>query len=106
MPALLPSSVEFIEKASGIKQRHVMEKRAALDVDRMTPDIPERPNEQISVMAEFALQSAKDALDRRRLCRQGHRRGHLLLLEPSAALSRDRRSKCRTLWAQAASATT
>ena len=64
LPALMASSVEFIEKASGIKQRHVMEKRAALDIDRMVPDIPERPNEQISVMAEFAVQSAKDALDR------------------------------------------
>ena len=64
MPALEPSSAEFIEKASGIKARHVLEKKGALDINRMAPDIPERPNEQISLMAEFAVAAAKDALDR------------------------------------------
>jgi beta-ketodecanoyl-[acyl-carrier-protein] synthase len=64
LPALQPSSTEFIEKASGIKHRYVLEKAGLLDVDRMVPDIPERPNEQISVMAEFAVAAAKDALAR------------------------------------------
>jgi beta-ketodecanoyl-[acyl-carrier-protein] synthase len=64
--ALLPSSVEFIEKASGIKARHVIEKKSSLDVERMVPDIPERPNDQLSVQAEFALKAARQALERAR----------------------------------------
>jgi beta-ketodecanoyl-[acyl-carrier-protein] synthase len=64
LPALLPSSVEFIEKASGIKSRYVIEKKASLDVNRMVPDIPERPNEQLSIQAEFAVYAAKQALER------------------------------------------
>jgi beta-ketodecanoyl-[acyl-carrier-protein] synthase len=64
LPALQPSSVEFIEKASGIKHRYVLEKKSMLDVDRMVPDIPERPNEQISLMAEVSVAAAKDALNR------------------------------------------
>jgi beta-ketodecanoyl-[acyl-carrier-protein] synthase len=62
LPALLPSSVEFIEKASGIKHRFVLDKRAMLDVDRMVPDIPERPNEQTSIQAEISVIAAKEAL--------------------------------------------
>jgi beta-ketodecanoyl-[acyl-carrier-protein] synthase len=64
LPALLPSSVEFIEKASGIKHRFVLDKKGMLDVDRMVPDIPERPNEQISIQAEVSVAAAKDALER------------------------------------------
>lgn len=64
LPALLPSSVEFIEKASGIKHRFVLEKDGMLDVNRMVPDIPERPNEQISIQAEVSVIAAKQALER------------------------------------------
>jgi beta-ketodecanoyl-[acyl-carrier-protein] synthase len=64
LPALMPSSVEFIEKASGIKHRYVLEKAGMLDVDRMVPDIPERPNEQLSIMAEVSVAAAKQALER------------------------------------------
>jgi beta-ketodecanoyl-[acyl-carrier-protein] synthase len=64
LPALMPSSVEFIEKASGIKHRFVLEKAGMLDVDRMVPDIPERPNEQLSIMAEVSVIAAKQALER------------------------------------------
>lgn len=64
LPALLPSSAEFIEKASGIKHRYVLDKKGSLDVDRMVPDIPERPNEQISIMAEVAVNAARQALER------------------------------------------
>ena len=63
-PALQPSSVEFIEKASGIKSRHVLEKRAVLDPTRMVPDIPERPNEELSIQAEIAVAACKQALER------------------------------------------
>ena len=63
-PALQTSSVDFIEKASGIKSRFVLEKRGVLDIDRMYPDIPERPNEQLSIQAEVAVAAAKEALAR------------------------------------------
>jgi beta-ketodecanoyl-[acyl-carrier-protein] synthase len=64
LPALQHSSVEFIEKASGIKHRYVLDKKGLLDIERMVPDIPERPNEQLSVMAEVSVLAAKDALAR------------------------------------------
>jgi len=62
--ALLPSSSEFIEKASGIKHRYVVEKEGMLDVGRMVPNIPERTNEQISLMAEVSTIAARQALER------------------------------------------
>ena len=62
--ALSPSSPEFIEKASGIKSRFVMDKAGILDPEVMAPRIPERPNEQISVMAEMAVEAAKQAIAR------------------------------------------
>ncbi|HYD87307.1 MAG TPA: beta-ketoacyl-ACP synthase III [Vitreimonas sp.] len=62
--ALLPSSVEFIEKASGIKHRFMLDKEGSLDVNRMVPRIPERPNEQLSLMAEVSVNAGKQALER------------------------------------------
>lgn len=62
--ALQPSSVEFIEKASGIKSRYVMAKTGILDPAVMHPNIPERPNEQISLLAEMAVNAAEQALAR------------------------------------------
>jgi beta-ketodecanoyl-[acyl-carrier-protein] synthase len=59
-----PSSVEFIEKASGIKARYVVDKAGVLDIDRMTPNIPERPNDQVSILAEIAVKAAQEALER------------------------------------------
>lgn len=59
---LLSSSVEFIEKASGIKSRHVVDKAGILDPSVMGPRIPERANEQISVLAELAVRAAEDAI--------------------------------------------
>jgi beta-ketodecanoyl-[acyl-carrier-protein] synthase len=56
------SSAEFIEKASGIKSRFVISKDPILDPDVMAPIIPARPNEQISILAEIAVNAAKDAL--------------------------------------------
>ena len=56
------SSVEFIEKASGIKARYVVDKEGLLDPARMAPNIPERPNDQISVLAEIAVKAAQEAL--------------------------------------------
>ncbi len=62
--ALTPSSVEFIEKASGIKSRFVMNKSGLIDPDVMRPDLPERPNEEISILAEMAVEAAKQAIER------------------------------------------
>lgn len=56
------SNVDFIVKASGIKSRFVISKDPILDPEIMAPRIPERPNDQISVLAEIAVNAAKDAL--------------------------------------------
>ncbi len=62
--ALPYSSVEFIEKASGIKARHVMSKAAILDPETMCPRLPERANDELSVMAEIGVAAARQALER------------------------------------------
>lgn len=59
---LTHSSVEFIEKASGIKQRYVIEKSGVLDPLRMYPRFTERADEQLSLMAEIAVDAARQAL--------------------------------------------
>jgi beta-ketodecanoyl-[acyl-carrier-protein] synthase len=64
MTALEASSVGFIEKASGIKARYVMEKEGILDPKRMVPHIAERPDEQISLQAEICVKAAAQALER------------------------------------------
>ena len=61
---LAPSSVEFIEKASGIKARHVMSKAPLLDPEIMAPRWAERPDEELSVLAEMGVKAARDALAR------------------------------------------
>ena len=61
---LTESSVEFIEKASGIGSRHVVDKAGILDPDHMAPRLPERPNDEPSILAEIGVAAAKDALAR------------------------------------------
>ena len=56
------SSVEFIVKASGIKQRYAYIKDGILDIERMRPSIPERPEDSLSDQAEIALHAARDAM--------------------------------------------
>lgn len=56
------SSVEFIEKASGIQRRCVMEKSGVLDPQRMHPRFAERADDQLSLMAEIAVDAARQAL--------------------------------------------
>ena len=58
------SSVEFIEKASGIKSRFVLSKAPILDPEIMCPRLPERLNSEISVLAEIGVAAARDALAR------------------------------------------
>jgi beta-ketodecanoyl-[acyl-carrier-protein] synthase len=60
--ALTPSSVEFIEKASGIKARYVVDKTGLIDPDVMRPNIPERSNDELSVLAEMAVEAANQAI--------------------------------------------
>ncbi len=61
---IAPSSVEFIEKASGIQRRYVMEKTGVLDPTRMRPRLQARPDSEISLMAEIGVAAARDALAR------------------------------------------
>ena len=56
------SSAEFIEKASGIKSRYVINKEGILDPHRMVPNIPERDNAEPSVMCEIACHAAREAM--------------------------------------------
>ncbi len=56
------SSVEFVEKASGIKSRFVMNKDGILDPKRMCPNIPERADEDLSILAEMGVDAATKAL--------------------------------------------
>jgi beta-ketodecanoyl-[acyl-carrier-protein] synthase len=56
------SSVEFIEKASGIKQRYVIDKAGVLDPTRMRPKFAPRKDEELSLMAEIAVDAAGKAL--------------------------------------------
>lgn len=60
--ALQESSSEFIEKASGIKSRYVVNKAGILDPEVMHPLLDERPNDEPSILAEMAVAAAKDAL--------------------------------------------
>ncbi len=59
---LAHSSVEFIEKASGIQQRYVLEKEGVLDPTRMKPRFTPRTDGELSLMAEIAVAAAKQAL--------------------------------------------
>ena len=62
--ALQHSSSEFIEKASGIKQRYVMIKEGILDIDRMMPLVPRRSDDELSITAEMAIAAGREALKR------------------------------------------
>ncbi|SDW61636.1 beta-ketodecanoyl-[acyl-carrier-protein] synthase [Marinobacter mobilis] len=63
MQALQPSASEFIEKASGIKQRHVIDREGILDPERMCPHIPDRSNDEPSVQCEMAVVACNEALE-------------------------------------------
>ena len=56
------SNVEFIEKASGIKSRFVMNKSGIIDPERMVPRLPQRTNDEPSVMCEMGVVAAKQAM--------------------------------------------
>ncbi len=56
------SSTEFVEKASGIKRRNVVNKAGVLDPTRMRPKLDPRPDDALSLQAEIAVEAAKQAL--------------------------------------------
>ena len=60
--ALEYSSCEFIEKASGIKSRHVLYKEGILDPQVMQPVFRRRNEDELPEMVEMALAAAKDAI--------------------------------------------
>jgi len=62
--ALQHSTSEFIEKASGIKQRYAMIKEGILDTKRMMPIVPHRPVEELSITAEMGVAACRQALER------------------------------------------
>ncbi|MFC5302184.1 beta-ketoacyl-ACP synthase III [Azospira restricta] len=60
--AVPESSAEFIEKASGIKRRYVVDKAGVLDPARLRPKFDPRPDDQLSLQAEIAVAAAQQAL--------------------------------------------
>lgn len=62
--ALLPSTAAFIEKASGIRSRYVVEKSGILDVERMYPRLHEREDGCVSLQAEMGIAAAKKAMQK------------------------------------------
>ncbi|MCV0395288.1 MAG: beta-ketoacyl-ACP synthase III [Rhizobiaceae bacterium] len=57
------SSEEFILKASGIERRRVMTRTGILDPGVMHPLLPERADEDLSIMAEISVKAADQALE-------------------------------------------
>ena len=62
MQPLEKSSVEFIEKASGVKSRFVQNKSGILDTSFMRPRLKERKEEELSNLAEMGIAAAKEAI--------------------------------------------
>lgn len=60
---LAHSSSEFIEKASGIKSRYVLNASGILDPERMRPKLPERRNDEPSIQCDMATKAAYQALE-------------------------------------------
>ena len=56
------SSEEFIEKASGIHSRFVMDKSGVLDPEVMHPQLRQRSDDEPGIMAEMALDACTKAL--------------------------------------------
>jgi beta-ketodecanoyl-[acyl-carrier-protein] synthase len=56
------SSVEFIEKASGIKSRHVIDKEGILDINRMMPRVQNELEGRMSAHVEAGIKASLDAM--------------------------------------------
>ena len=57
------SSAEFIEKASGIKSRYVIDKEGILDTNRMMPRVNNEHPDRLSIHAEVGIQAAEKAMN-------------------------------------------
>src|SRR5690606_9383280 len=57
------SSAEFIEKASGVQRRYVVEKSGILDPKRLRPNLRERSDDEISLQAEWGVIAAQQAME-------------------------------------------
>ena len=57
------SSAEFIEKASGIKSRYVIDKEGILDINRMMPRVKNEHPDRLSIHAEVGIKAAKKAMN-------------------------------------------
>ncbi|MEO5321816.1 beta-ketoacyl-ACP synthase III [Mesorhizobium sp. CC13] len=64
------SSEEFIVKASGIERRHVISKFGILDPGIMHPVLPERAEDELSLMAEISVKAADEAMKKAGLTAQ------------------------------------
>ncbi len=60
--ALVPSSSDFIVKASGIKSRYTVNKSGVLDIRSMRPQIAPRTDDQSSLMCDMGVAAAREAL--------------------------------------------
>ena len=56
------SSSAFIEKASGIKTRHVIDKKNILDINRMMPLVEHEDESKLSIHTIVGIQAAKKAM--------------------------------------------
>ena len=57
------SSADFIEKASVVQRRYVVEKSGILDPKRLRPNLRERADDEISLQAEWGVIAAKQAME-------------------------------------------
>jgi beta-ketodecanoyl-[acyl-carrier-protein] synthase len=55
-------SERFIEKASGVGHRYVIDKTGVLDPDRLHPRLPVRSEDELSIQAEICVAAAQEAL--------------------------------------------
>ncbi|MGB3553927.1 MAG: beta-ketoacyl-ACP synthase III [Jannaschia sp.] len=62
-PPIPHSSADFIRSASGIEQRHVLDRAGILDPDRMYPRLAERSDEEPGQMAAMAVDACGKALE-------------------------------------------
>ena len=87
--AIPPSSAEFIEKASGIKSRFVVQKSGILDPAVMRPVIPERRTRKFRSSAEMAVKAAQRRAGALGQAARPDRRGDRRVLEHAARVPGD-----------------
>ena len=63
MVAMEHSSASFIEKASGIKTRYVIDKKNILDIDKMMPQVEHEDESKLSIHAVVGIKAAKKAME-------------------------------------------